>query len=327
MKAIEVSGEIAGDAVWEGAVRLAGTVVVSGGSTLRISPGTRIGIARESRQHRSLERLAFGRMGPVTHPGRPSLVVLGALRAEGRPGSEIHFFPEGEWGGIVCAGYSKGSSLRHTCLEGLQEDLVTCVDFAELELSDVTLRQGGNGLRCGGFSVVSVRRSLVADQTFVGVLAHDDSRVLLEDCSLHGNSTGAAVLGTASLRMVRCHVQGHSECGINVLGSGQAEVMGGLFEDNHTAISLCAKGRAGISDNQLCHNKLGVHMSEQSRANIFNNAFSGNELQDIDLKDDADVYCRKFSPGIPDSRWWERGKGRILGRLWQLVGDETQAGG
>ena len=138
---------------------------------------------------------------------------------------------------------------------------------------------------------MALKHSLVSDQTFVGVLAHDDSQVFLEDVSLHQNSTGAALVGAARLRMLRCHIQGNRECGINVMMAGEAEVCRSHFEDNHTAVSLCAQARADVQENHICHNRLGVHLSEKSRVNLWGNRFHQNEFQDVDLKDEARVSC------------------------------------
>lgn len=107
---LPIRGELSGDLVWEGIVRLQGDVILPADSRLTIAPGTTILFLPPG----------TGEDQFTNHPNFPGseLIVRGTLVAEGNPSAPITFrfvdpdAPPGSWGGINLTG-SPHSAFRH----------------------------------------------------------------------------------------------------------------------------------------------------------------------------------------------------------------------
>ena len=239
-----VSGEIAGDTVWEGTVDVDGVVRVAKGATLLVAPGTTVRFAPgadEANQHRS------------------RLVVAGILVAQGSADAPVRFVSaaerpgKGDWGGI---------SLEHA------RERPSRISHAVIANAAAAITGSYSVLYAEDLRIEGSLRGIVSLQDFHGRLLRG---------TLSGNDVGLTYYQNSTFHVEGSEVRGGSGGGIECLRGSSPAIRSSSILDNGPRGITAAQGSSPlIEGNTIRGHEQGIFLQLQCRPRIVRNAITGN---------------------------------------------------
>ncbi len=219
-----VLGELRGETVWSGEVRVAGDVYVPPGSVLRVAAGASVRFDDKPGWLCPHERPGWSGWAAVTDSDFCSLIVAGRLIVEGREGAAARLGAGTAWGGVHFVGRSSGSALSGAEITGSRYAGVSLWDHARARLE--RCRLSGNR---------------------AGVAAHGASRARLDDCRLEEHAEDAVSAGARAACELRGVAIRGAGVGVRAAGGrGRVVADGVSISDCQRQSVLAVGGRAVV---------------------------------------------------------------------------------
>lgn len=264
---MEASGELEADAVWEGAVSLAGDVVVPPGRTLRLRPGTALSFAPRPRWSCAVFRHA-PEGWPIESTAREAcdLVVLGTLEADGAAGRPVRLGAGEPWGGVTVLGQGR-AVLRHARASGAREALFSIFDDARLELRDCSLSGAAAGVVAWGLSSLRLEDCRL-EGLREGVVCREGSVGDLSGVRVRGAERGALGQHWALLRLEGCAFEDCTEFGAGAYDRSRLSVRSGRWDNCGRGLLAASQATLEAVNASLSGNRVGAQGIEASRLRL-----------------------------------------------------------
>lgn len=283
------SGELGVDAVWSGAVRVEGDVVVPRGRILRVEAGAELSFAERPRWS-----CAVFRSAPEGYPIEASareacdIVVLGELLVEGREESPVTLGGSGaRWGGITVL-ESGRAALSRARLSGARDALLQGFDDARLELDGCELSGAPTGAIAWGLSSLRMERCRL-DGLDEGVIAREGAVAELLDVSVRGGARGAVGQNWSLMRLEGCSFCGCSEFGAAAYDRSSLLVRGGRCSGCGQGLLAASRATLRASGARLSGNRVGAQGIEAGQLRLDGCAFEGRPSEEVRALHEARV--------------------------------------
>jgi len=244
---------LVGNTVWQGRIRINGTVRLPEGSRLIIQPGTVIEFTRRDTNQDGI--------------GENGLQLQGTIIAKGTPDKPIVFRSaepnrrRGDWDAVNIMGSDSTQNLLEYCrIEDAYRGLH--FHFANVAVNHAVLRNNYRGIQFQE-SLVSVRNSLFHDNKS-GIQARD-SEVIFNDNQLYNNYNGANFF-RLNLQAQGNRFYGNAEDGIRI-----------------------REGRAILDRNVMDANQFGLRIADTVYGQFTNNIISNNSETGLSLRNDDNI--------------------------------------
>jgi parallel beta-helix repeat protein len=240
-----VSGDLAGDTIWEGAVEVSGAVKVPEGATLLIQPGTVV---------------RFSATKDAEGKPQSGLTVEGILVAQGTADRPIVFTSAAEkpepldWNGI----------------------LLETNDGRASRIAHASIRYALAGIR-------GAKASLFAEDVEIrdclqGIAGHRELRGSLVRGKLTGNEYGAYFFQSSGFKIEDSRISGNTAGGVLCTSNSSPGILHCTIADNGPEGVACIQGSSPlIQGNTISGHKVGIFMELQSRPRILRNLIREND--------------------------------------------------
>jgi len=275
--AFDAIGELQGDVLWQGEVRLLGPVTIVSGGGLTISAGT---VVR-----------------PIAADAQ--LVVSGRLLVLGRPEAPVLFAADKNgWRGVTFDSGKGDSRIEHAIFS--HAEVAISSTSTSFTLRNCSFRDGGTavsllreahplieeclfvnnrvGIDSEMKSAAMIRHNRFAGQTEAAIrLGRNSSGGVVEN-TFEKNAQGVVVLQQYP-SVIRGNRFINNETGIYCTQTQQTpQIVGNYFEANHRALANFSFASPHVEDNTFVTNEVAIHNDQFSAPSVSHNLFRNNRM-------------------------------------------------
>ena len=247
-----VGGMISEDTTWQGDILITETVVVQPGVTLEVMPGTYVKF-QHYRGYREPEN-------------RLSLIIQGAIVAEGTPDQPIYFTSDapdpqnGDWSMVRLESPTAHSQFQYCVFEFGQQGLNVWQGSPEIHHC-VFRWNNWEGVYFESFCQPVLMYCQIYENGYNGLAAEQSNTIAMDYCNVWRNGTNGVHIDNSFGEIRRSYIHENHASGISVDDGGTLKVLGVVVYDNRD----CGIG-VGEGDNTI----------EVSNVDIY-----GNDNRDI----------------------------------------------